>query len=63
MRAYNAEDARQILGKAAVDVDPIAPEVNEKLFNRFMGADINWTGTIRITISPGNCATASSLPR
>ena len=37
-RVYNVEDARQFLTKAGVDVDAIAPQVNEKFFSAFIRA-------------------------
>jgi SAM-dependent methyltransferase len=37
-RVYNIEDARQFLIDAGVDVDAIAPEVNEKFFSAFIRA-------------------------
>ncbi len=35
---YNVEDARQFLTEAGVDVDTIAPQVNEKFFSAFIRA-------------------------
>lgn len=37
-RVYNVEDARQFLTEAGVDVDVIAPQVNEKFFSAFIRA-------------------------
>jgi arsenite methyltransferase len=37
-RVYNIEDARQFLTNAGVDVDAIAPQVNEKFFSAFIRA-------------------------
>jgi arsenite methyltransferase len=37
-RVYNVEDARQFLTEAGVDVDEIAPQVNEKFFSAFVRA-------------------------
>ena len=38
-RVYNVEDARQFLTEAGVDVDAIAPQVNEKFFSAFIRAN------------------------
>jgi SAM-dependent methyltransferase len=38
-RVYNVEDARQFLTNAGVDVDAIAPQVNEKFFSAFVRAN------------------------
>jgi ubiquinone/menaquinone biosynthesis C-methylase UbiE len=38
-RIYNVEDARQFLSEAGVDVDAIAPQVNDKFFSAFIRAD------------------------
>src|SRR6202012_5034951 len=38
-RVYNVEDARQFLTEAGVDVDTIAPQVNEKFFSAFIRAN------------------------
>ncbi len=38
-REYNVEDARQFLTEAGVDVDAIAPEVNNKFFSAFIRAN------------------------
>ena len=37
-REYNVEDARQFLTEAGVDVDAIAPQVNNKFFSAFIRA-------------------------
>ena len=37
-RAYNVEDARQFLTEAGLDVDAIAPQVNDKFFSAFVRA-------------------------
>ncbi len=37
-RVYNVEDARQFLTEAGVDVDAIAPQVNEKFLSAFIRA-------------------------
>jgi SAM-dependent methyltransferase len=37
-RVYSVEDARQFLIEAGVDVDGIAPQVNEKFFSAFVRA-------------------------
>jgi hypothetical protein len=38
-RVYNVEDARQFLSEAGVDVDAIAPQVNDKFFSAFIRAN------------------------
>jgi arsenite methyltransferase len=38
-RVYNVEDARKFLTEAGVDVDVIAPQVNEKFFSAFVRAN------------------------
>ena len=38
-RIYNVEDARQFLSEAGVDVDAIAPQVNDKFFSAFIRAN------------------------
>jgi ubiquinone/menaquinone biosynthesis C-methylase UbiE len=38
-RVYNVEDARQFLTEAGVDVDAIAPQVNDKFFSAFVRAN------------------------
>jgi len=37
-RVYNVEDARQFLTQAGVDVDAIAPQVNDQFFSAFLRA-------------------------
>jgi arsenite methyltransferase len=37
-RVYNVEDARQFLTEAGVDVDSLAPQVNDKFFSAFIRA-------------------------
>jgi len=50
-RVYNVEDARQFLTEAGVDVDAIAPQVNEK----FMSAFIRATKSKASCCEPGCC--------
>jgi ubiquinone/menaquinone biosynthesis C-methylase UbiE len=38
-RVYNVEDARQFLTEAGVDVDAVAPQVNDKFFSAFVRAN------------------------
>jgi arsenite methyltransferase len=38
-RVYNVEDARQFLTEAGLDVDAIAPQVNDKFFSAFVRAN------------------------
>ena len=38
-RVYNVEDARQFLSEAGVDVDSIAPQVNDRFFSAFVRAN------------------------
>jgi arsenite methyltransferase len=38
-RVYNVEDARSFLTEAGVDVDAVAPQVNEKFFSAFVRAN------------------------
>jgi SAM-dependent methyltransferase len=38
-RVYNVEDARQFLTEAGVDVDAIAPQVNDRFFSAFIRAN------------------------
>ena len=38
-RVYNVKDARQFLTEAGVDVDAIAPQVNEKFFSASVRAN------------------------
>jgi 2-polyprenyl-3-methyl-5-hydroxy-6-metoxy-1,4-benzoquinol methylase len=51
-RVYNLEDARQFLTEAGVDVDVIAPQVNEK----FMSAFIRAAKPKTVCCAPGCCA-------
>jgi SAM-dependent methyltransferase len=44
-RVYNVEDARQFLAEAGVDVDAIAPLVNDKFFSAFIRANKPQGGT------------------
>ena len=53
-RVYNVEDARQFLTEAGVDVDAIAPQVNEKFFSAFVRANKSKTACCQ----PGCCTTA-----
>jgi arsenite methyltransferase len=50
-RVYNVEDARQFLTEAGVDVDAIAPQVNEK----FMSAFIRASKPKAACCEPGRC--------
>src|ERR1700761_1513107 len=43
-REYDVEDARQFLTEAGVDVDSIAPQVNEKCFSAFVRANKSKAG-------------------
>jgi hypothetical protein len=38
-RVYNVEDAREFLTEAGVDVEAIAPQVNQKFFSAFVRAN------------------------
>ena len=51
-RVYNVEDARQFLTEAGIDVDAIAPQVNEK----FMSAFIRASKPKARCCEPGCCA-------
>ena len=53
-RVYNVEDARQFLSEAGVDVDAIAPQVNEKFFSAFVRANKPRTACCQ----PGCCTPA-----
>lgn len=53
-RVYNVEDARQFLTEAGVDVDAIAPHVNEKFFSAFVRANKPKSACCE----PGCCAPA-----
>jgi len=50
-RIYNVEDARQFLTEAGVDVDALAPQVNEK----FMSAFIRASKAQAACCAPGCC--------
>jgi arsenite methyltransferase len=53
-RVYSVEDARQFLTEAGVDVDSIAPQVNDKFFGAFIRANKPKTACCQ----PGCCAPA-----
>jgi arsenite methyltransferase len=53
-REYNVEDARQFLTEAGVDVDAIAPQVNNKFFSAFIRA----TKPKTACCAPGCCTPA-----
>jgi 2-polyprenyl-3-methyl-5-hydroxy-6-metoxy-1,4-benzoquinol methylase len=53
-RVYSVEDARQFLTEAGVDVDAIAPQVNDKFFGAFIRANKPKTACCQ----PGCCAPA-----
>jgi ubiquinone/menaquinone biosynthesis C-methylase UbiE len=53
-RVYNVEDARQFLTEAGVDVDAIAPQVNDRFFSAFIRANKPKTACCR----PGCCEPA-----
>ncbi|MGC2637479.1 MAG: arsenite methyltransferase [Acidobacteriaceae bacterium] len=53
-RVYNVEDARQFLTSAGVDVDDLAPQVNEKFFSAFVRANKPRTACCE----PGCCTPA-----
>jgi arsenite methyltransferase len=53
-RVYNVEDARQFLTEAGVDVDAIAPQVNDKFFSAFIRANKPQADCCQ----PGCCAPA-----
>jgi SAM-dependent methyltransferase len=55
-RVYNVEDARQFLTEAGVDVDAIAPQVNDKFFGAFVRANKPKT----VCCEPGCCTPAAS---
>ncbi len=52
---YNVEDARQFLTEAGVDVDAIAPQVNDKFFSAFVRANKPKTACCQ----PGCCTPCS----
>ena len=53
-RVYSVEDARQFLTEAGVDVDAIAPQVNDKFFGAFVRANKPKTACCQ----PGCCTPA-----
>jgi SAM-dependent methyltransferase len=53
-RVYNVEDARRFLTEAGVDVDSIAPQVNDKFFSAFVRANKPKTACCQ----PGCCTPA-----
>jgi len=53
-RVYNVEDARKFLIEAGVDVDAIAPQVNDKFFSAFVRANKPKTACCQ----PGCCTPA-----
>jgi SAM-dependent methyltransferase len=53
-RVYNVEDARQFLTEAGLDVDAIAPQVNDKFFSAFVRANKPKTACCE----PGCCTPA-----
>ena len=53
-RVYNVEDARRFLTEAGVDVDAIAPQVNDKFFSAFVRANKPKAACCQ----PGCCAPA-----
>jgi SAM-dependent methyltransferase len=55
-REYNVEDARQFLTEAGVDVDAIAPQVNNKFFSAFIRAGKPKTACCQ----PGCCTSAAA---
>jgi SAM-dependent methyltransferase len=55
-RIYNVEDARHFLTEAGIDVDAIAPQVNE----RFMSAFIRAVKPQSVCCEPGCCTSATS---
>jgi arsenite methyltransferase len=58
-RVYNVEDARKFLIEAGVDVDAIAPQVNEKFFSAFVRAIKPLKSEEGSCCSPGCCSTGS----
>jgi arsenite methyltransferase len=58
-RVYNVEDARQFLTEAGVDVDAIAPQVNDRFFSAFIRA--NKPGAA--CCQPGCCTPAPSAAK
>ena len=55
-REYNVEDARQFLTEAGIDVDAIAPQVNEKFFSAFIRA----SKPKAACCEPGCCTSAAA---
>jgi arsenite methyltransferase len=55
-RVYSVEDARQFLTEAGVDVDAIAPQVNDKFFGAFVRANKPNTACCQ----PGCCTSAAA---
>jgi ubiquinone/menaquinone biosynthesis C-methylase UbiE len=58
-RVYNVEDARQFLTEAGVDVDAIAPQVNDKFFSAFVRANKSKAACCQ----PGCCTPALAGPK
>jgi SAM-dependent methyltransferase len=58
-RVYNVEDARQFLTEAGVDVDAIAPQVNDRFFSAFIRANKPGAACCR----PGCCTPAPSAAK
>ena len=58
-RVYSVEDARQFLTEAGVDVDAIAPQVNDKFFGAFIRANKPETACCQ----PGCCAPVHAGPK
>jgi SAM-dependent methyltransferase len=54
-RIYNIEDARQFLTEAGVDVDAIAPQVNEKFMSAFIRATKQAVKPTPSCCAPGCC--------
>ena len=58
-RVYSVEDARQFLTEAGVDVDAIAPQVNNKFFGAFVRANKPKTACCQ----PGCCTPALAVAK
>lgn len=58
-REYNVEDARHFLTEAGVDVDAIAPQVNNKFYSGFIRAAKPLVPAKSGCCKPGCCSTAS----
>ena len=58
-RVYSVEDARQFLTEAGVDVDSIAPQVNNKFFGAFVRANKPKTACCQ----PGCCTPALAVAK